>query len=98
MWKYITLSLLSAHLVNRLLHENRKSIPKIFNGKKLFKNVTLHILNFILISLIIKIFPIWYHVNFVSVFTALNNTKKKKKIKITPYGESFYYLTYCDKI
>ena len=27
---------LSAHVVNRLLHENRKSIPKFFNGKTMF--------------------------------------------------------------
>ena len=44
------LSHLNAHVVNRLLRENRKSIPKLFNGKKLLKNVTLQILNFILIS------------------------------------------------
>ena len=31
------LSHLSAHVINRLLHENRKSIPKIFNGKKTSK-------------------------------------------------------------
>ena len=37
--------------------------------KKLFKNVTLQVLNY---------FPIWCNVNFVSVFTALNNTKKAK--------------------
>ena len=44
-----TLSRLSAHMVNRLLRENRKSIPNL-SGKKLFKNVTLRILNFILVS------------------------------------------------
>ena len=41
---------LSVHLVNRLLSENRKSIPKTIKGKNLLKNVTLQILNFILIS------------------------------------------------
>ena len=45
-----TLSHLSAHMVNRLLRENRKSIPNLFNAKKLVKNVTRQILNFILIS------------------------------------------------
>ena len=44
------MSHLSEHMVNRLLLENRKSIPKFFNGKKLLKNVTLQILNFILVS------------------------------------------------
>ena len=37
-------------------------------------------------------------VNFVSVFTALNNTKKQRKFNITPYGEKVYHLTYWDKI
>ena len=45
----LTLAHLSAHVVNRLLRENWKSIPIFFNGKKIFKNVTLQILNFILI-------------------------------------------------
>ena len=45
-----------------------------------------------------KIFPIWCNVNFVSVFTALNNTNNKKKINIPPYGENFHQLTYWDKI
>ena len=46
----------------------------------MLKNVTLQILNFI---------PIWFNVNFVSVFTALNNTKKQRKFNITPDGENF---------
>ena len=49
-------------------------------------------------SLIIKKIPIWCNVNFVSVFTALNNTKTQRKFNITPYGEMFYQLTYLDKI
>ena len=28
-------------------------------------------------------------VNFVSVFTAINNTQKKRKFNITPYGKIF---------
>ena len=43
-------SRLSAHVVNRLLRENRKTIPKFLSGKKLLKNVTLQILNFIPVS------------------------------------------------
>ena len=84
-------------MVNRLLLENRKSIPIFFNGIKLFKNVTLQILNFILISLLIKNVPIWCNVNFVSVFTALNNTHMQRKFNITPCGKIFYYLTYWEK-
>ena len=37
-------------MVNRLLREKRKTIQKILSGKKLFKNVTLQILNFIPVS------------------------------------------------
>ena len=36
-WNDYTLSHLSVYVVNRLLHENRKSIPKILSGKKLLK-------------------------------------------------------------
>ena len=36
--------------LNSVLRENRKSIPNFFNGQKIFKNVTLQILNFILVS------------------------------------------------
>ena len=38
------------------------------------------------------------NVNFVSVFTALNKTRKQRKFNITPYGEKFYQLTHWDKI
>ena len=38
-----TLSHFSAHVVNHLLREKRKSIPKTLNRKILFKNVTLQI-------------------------------------------------------
>ena len=44
------MSHLSAHVVNRLLRENRKTILKFLSGKKLLKNVTLQILNFIPVS------------------------------------------------
>ena len=46
----------------------------------------------------IKKIPIWCNVDFVSVFTALNNIKKQRKFNITSYGEIFYQLTYWDKI
>ena len=45
-----------------------------------------------------KIFPIRCNVNFVSVFTALNNTKKKQReFNITPHGE-ILLVNYPDKI
>ena len=37
-----------------------------------------------------KFFSIWYNVNFESVFTALNNTKKQRKFNITPNGGNFH--------
>ena len=45
-----------------------------------------------------KTFPHMSNVNFVSVFIALNNTKKQRKFNITPYGEKFYQFIYWDKI
>ena len=45
-----TLFILTVHVVNRLLRENQKTIPNFISGKKLLKNVTLQILNFIPIS------------------------------------------------
>ena len=75
--------------------------PKFFNGKKkkLFKNVTLQILNFILMFNN-KIFLIWCNVNFVSTgFHCIKQYKKKQRIfNITPYGENFHQLTDWDKI
>ena len=44
-----TLSHLSAHVVNRLLRENRKTMTQVLSGT-LFKNVTIQILNFIPVS------------------------------------------------
>ena len=40
------ISVSRAHVLNRLLRENRKSIPKMFNGKNLFKNVTFQVFFF----------------------------------------------------
>ena len=45
-----------------------------------------------------KIFLIWCNVNFVSVFTASSNTKKQRKLNITPYVENFDQLIDWDKI
>ena len=39
--------------------EKRMTIPKFLSGKNFFKNVTLQIFNFILVSYLIKIFPMW---------------------------------------
>ena len=64
----LTLSHLNAHMVNRILRENRKTIPKCLSGIKLFKNVTLQILNFIPINKLIKFFPIWCNVKFSLLF------------------------------
>ena len=50
LWVLMSIPNLSAHVVNRLLRENRKSIPKVLSVKKLKKNVPLQILNFIPVS------------------------------------------------
>ena len=76
-----SLSHLSVHVVNRLLRENRKSIPKFLSGKKLFKNVTVQILNFIPISLI-KVLPIWRNVKFLCFFVLFNAVKIDIKLTL----------------
>ena len=43
-------SRINAHLMFSLFPENRKSTPLVFSGKKLLKNVTLQVLNFISVS------------------------------------------------
>ena len=48
--KLCFISVRTWYIVNRLLCENRKSIPKFLKGKKLLKNVTLQILNYIPVS------------------------------------------------
>ena len=48
---------LSAHVVNRLLRENRKSIPNVFNGKKTFKKCNSPDFKFYLDKLNNKKFP-----------------------------------------
>ena len=77
-------------MVNRLLHENRKPIPFFLFIFKTFKKCNLTDFKFYLGKLNNKIFPICCNVNFVSVFSALNNTKKHSKFNITPYGNNFY--------
>ena len=37
LWKWLNLSHLSVHVVNRLLRKNRKPIPKFLSGKKTLK-------------------------------------------------------------
>ena len=66
--------------VNSLLRESRKYIQNFFTGKKkLFKNVTLQSLNFILMFND-KIFLIWSNVNFVSTgFHCIKQYKKNKE-------------------
>ena len=58
--------------------------PNNLMGFFFLKNVTIQTLNLIFLSLIIKYFPIRCNVNFVSVFTALNNTIKQREFNITP--------------
>ena len=63
--------------------------------KKLLKNVTLQILNFIPVNKLIKSFPMWCNVSF---FIAVFYWKKRHKINIAPHRENLHYLTYRDTI
>ena len=82
-------------MVNRLLRENRKSISIFFLIVKnfFFLKCNPPDFKFYLDNLNNKKIPIWCNIKFVSVFTALNNIKKAKKIL-----GNFYQLTYWDKI
>ena len=85
-------------MVNSLLRENRKYIPNVFNGKKkLFKNVTLQILNFTWMFNN-KIFLIWCNINFMSTGFHFIKQYKKSKENLTPCGENFHQLIDWDKI
>ena len=73
---YLNLPHLSAHVVNRLLRENWKPIPKFLSGKKLFKNVTLQILKFYPNKLTNKNFsPYGVMSNFLCFFVLFNTVK-----------------------
>ena len=85
------LSHLSVRVVNHLLCENRKSIPKFFNGKKLFKNVTLQILNFILVSN--KKFPHMVQCLICVSFHCIKQYKKQRKFNITPYNMGKIFIS-----
>ena len=68
------LSHLSAQVINRLLRENRKAIPKRLSVN-LFKNISLHILNFYPSKLTDKNFPKWCNVKFSLLFILFNAVK-----------------------
>ena len=58
------MSHLSAHVVNRLLPEHRKSVPKFLNGKKLLKKGNPPDFKFYPSKLTNKNSPIWCNVKF----------------------------------
>ena len=60
-------------------------IPKTFNDKKTFQKCNPPDFKFYLVKSFF-FFSIWCNVNFMSVFTAL----EQRKFNITPYGENFY--------
>ena len=85
-----TLPHLNAHVVNRQLQRNRKYIPKFSSGKnkiKFLKNVTLKIPNLILPTRMLNIFPIGCNVNFETVISALNNTKRTENVTLDDIGD-----------
>ena len=88
-------------MVNCLSHENQKTIPKFLSGIKLFRNVTLQILNLISVSYLIKIYPIWCNVKCslpFFFFVLFNAVTTDSKLTLHHIWENFYYLTYEDKI
>ena len=88
---------LSAQVINLLLRENRKTIPKCLSVN-LFKNVSLHILNFIPVSYLIKISPNGKMLNFLCFFILFNAVKTNTNLTLHHMGIFFYYLTFQDKI
>ena len=72
-----------------LLCKHWKCIPKFLSGKKLEKNYTLQILNFILVIYEIKIPPMWCIVKFYWFSCIAKCSKNRHKINVTPYGEIF---------
>ena len=58
---------LSVHVVNRILRETQKSIPKFFNGKNTFKKCNPPGFTVYPSRLNNKDFPIWCNVDFVSL-------------------------------
>ena len=74
------LSHLSAHVVNRLLCENRKYISNFFNGKKLFKKCNPPDFRFYPDKLNNKKFPHMVQSWFCVSFHCIKQCKKAKKI------------------
>ena len=82
------LSHLSAHVVNHLLRENGKTIPKLLSSTKLFKNVTLQILNFIPVLLPDKKnSPYGVMLNFLCFFVLFNAVKTDTKLTLHHIGK-----------
>ena len=75
-------------MVNRLLRENRKSIPMFLTVKKLKKKCNPPDFKSYLDKLNNKENPHMVQCYFCVVFNCINNTKISKKINITPYGEN----------
>ena len=89
-FKKKTLSHFSTHLVNHLLRENQKTIPKFLSGKKLFfKNVTIQILNFIPLSLLIKFSPYGIMKYFLCFFILFNGVKTDTKLTLHLMSKTF---------
>ena len=73
-----------------------------FSVVKTFQKCNALDFKFYLHKFINENFPHMCNVKFDSVFTVINNTKRKKE-KTDPkltlhHGEKFYWLTYCDTI
>ena len=79
------LSPLSAQVIICLLRENQKTIPKCLSVN-LFKNVSLHILNFIPVSLLIKNSPNGIMLSFLCFLTFFNAVKTDTDLTLHHMG------------
>ena len=68
----------------------KPEVPQNFLMVKTFKKCNPPDFKFYLCKVGNKTFSHMVQCYFLSVFTALNGTKKQRKFNITPYGENFY--------
>ena len=82
----LNLSHLSAHVVNRLLHQNRKPIPIFLSVKKTFQDCNPPDFKFYPSKLSNKNFPIWCNVKFSLLFVLTNEVKTDTKLTLHIWG------------
>ena len=82
-------------MVNRLLHENRKTIPKFLSGKKLLKEYNAPDFKFypsMLTDKLIKNFHIWCNVKFSLLFVLFDALQPETKLTLHHMRKIFTIL------